>query len=550
MFARYGWAQGEQTERPLQVPYMKRIGLVSIQVADKVSEQMAARWPDRVAHMYDVIEKSVDESGRFEVLHRALIASRWNSVNGRKFLRDDFECDVLMVPHLSIREQHLFMTLQLVSCEQEPIVEETRELGVMVVGKNQSFPDYDQTLLELVYTILNRLPLDVTVTSIQQDFLTLSAGSGLGLHLGEELKLERVSVVEKHPALGTWRTFKRQYLGVVKVVELSQHTAVAHILSLVEPDILRFGDGARSNGVYSRRYFKPLPPPQPVAVEVQEPQGVVQPRKMEPAAVVMTDTPSVEKEAQPLEKAVPSSSESVSAPLGAAPALSPWSNLRGLTEIHKFAHVDMRLGHWSWKFATPGVSSSSAQSLTSLLNFFEASSSRSFTQDTLVDANLWVGQGKMNEGSFVGFGLSTKILWSLPAGQQSGEGSVRWRLGPYAIAEGLGTQGNRFGGYDMLSVGGTVVSEGSFASLGWRDSRWTVSFQFQPFSLGMIGFLSSKRLIKSHSGFGMEWMLGQHKQEYSWGGGMRFRELHFFDVSGDNSSFFDTRLFAQLTYLL
>lgn len=526
-------------DQPLEVPYLKRLGIVSFQISDQMSLKVAQRWPGQISEMYNQIESVVKHSGRFELLNRSLIQPRWSTRSGRKFLRDEFEMNVLAVPHLSYRDGRLYISLQFVGSQLEPIAEESRALGAFALENDKALPEFRKTIKELVYAVINRLPLDMTVTSIQGGFITLSAGSKLGIYLGETLSLERVSVVELHPALGTWRTYKRRRLGQAKIVELRDETSVAKIMHLIEPDILRFGDGARSEHAYSRVYFKPEVP-----TSVHEAAKSPEPKlSMQQDSVLVDSRLKKPQEVTPSVKPVVKSESDKSVKSGV------WNNLQDLATVEKISFADLRFGHLSWKFAAPAASATVTRSIASILNYFEAATERPFGKEMSVAGHVWLGQGSLDQGSYLGGGVATKLLWNYPL-ESSQSLLSGWSFGPYANIEGMGAQKSRFGGYDLMSLGIHNSFTGKLGGFGITDLAWQVGLDFQPFALGMIGFLSSKRFIQSHTGFGIECMLGQKRSDYAWGGGIKVRNLHFFDAGGEAAALYENRIFAQLTLLL
>src|SRR5690606_30299549 len=130
------------------------------------------------------------------------------------------------------------LELKLLSPELKVLLSENETFGAAALRQGDRAA-LGERVKSLVYRLFNRLPADMTVTSIQGRFVTLSGGENQNVHVNDELVIERSFIATVHPADGTWMTFKKQEVGRATVVDVKAQTAVARLTRLTYDDAVQ-----------------------------------------------------------------------------------------------------------------------------------------------------------------------------------------------------------------------------------------------------------------------------------------------------------------------
>ena len=128
---------------------------------------------------------------------------------------------------------------------------ETIERAALV---DKPYDELKESLRPLMFRLFTT-PIDVSVTSVQGRFITISGGEDQALSVGDNLKLLRASVKTLHPAHGGWSEFDKVELGSAIIVETKKNVSVAEITFQVKEGAIKIGDGAIIEGLSTRRLF-------------------------------------------------------------------------------------------------------------------------------------------------------------------------------------------------------------------------------------------------------------------------------------------------------
>src|SRR5690606_5585408 len=149
------------------------------------------------------------------------------------------------------------LELKLLSPEMKVLLAESETLAAASLRQGDR-RELAAKVEALVFRLFNRLPADMSVTSIQGRYVTLSGGENQNVKLDDEIVIERSYVASVHPADGTWMTFKKQEIGRARVVDVKSQTAVARLTKLTYEGSVEVGDGVKSQAIAGRAKFKRL----------------------------------------------------------------------------------------------------------------------------------------------------------------------------------------------------------------------------------------------------------------------------------------------------
>ena len=196
------------------------------------------------------------EAQRFRVVNQEVVSELWSSPTGRQNLVRDYEIDAFMALSGKIQADVVVFSCRLLSPDLERTFLYEAETLPLVWLFNAMDETIHDRLQNLAFRMLNRLPVDVSVTSVQGAYMTLSAGLQQNLKVGETLTFYRTRVAATHPVNGAWLRFNKSKVARARVVATQNTTSVAQILSLPFEGAVKIGDGARIPDTPSRLKFK------------------------------------------------------------------------------------------------------------------------------------------------------------------------------------------------------------------------------------------------------------------------------------------------------
>lgn len=235
-----------------KLPSLHHIGIIPLQVEG--SSTRFQGFKKKLDEIEGAFSHAIRGSKRFVVLHDELVRQLWSFHSGRKELQDDYELSAFTHLHIKPSSDHVVLTVRFLS----PMLDLYLQESEIVKRKKLLLSTFSETshwINDLVFRLINRLPIDISVTSVQGPYITLSGGLEQGLHEGKRIGLYRVWVQDVHPVLRTWRHFYSQPLGEARIIEVRDGVAVAKLKNLVVEDSIEIGDGAKSMDIASRTYF-------------------------------------------------------------------------------------------------------------------------------------------------------------------------------------------------------------------------------------------------------------------------------------------------------
>ncbi|MBF0441844.1 MAG: hypothetical protein HQK54_08075 [Oligoflexales bacterium] len=555
--------QSSETDTGHSIPVLKTLGIIPV------------RWEASAQDLFDLdISKekvdriffdSVHQAKRFRVINDVVTKELWSFPEGRSELKEQYELDAYI--NLSVHAGYdvISFAVRLLS----PTLKETYLLESdsisRTVFKNNTKNEILEKIQNLVFRLLNRIPVDVNVSSIQGEFITVTGGRNQNISLGDELIFYHTEINGTHPKNGSWISFTQKELGAAEVVELKNNSAVAKISRLNYEGAINIGDGARVNSINSRKKFhrlaetsdlekqdndsvivtpkyrtknktesgtpkerasvaasSPAPAPDSAALsnkstpapliastEVPPATKADEPKKEEDLALTKNDNPTSNKE--PEEK-VPSEIDNDENSLTNEESRFSMF-LRSFDDaIFHFTHknwsvygdVNARTGIPFWLVNQTGV-----------LLRKEISGSNMRAE---YFGNF--GVGPTSNGSFIEFGLGSRLMFKSSLQTRSGI-LDRYEIGPTVNFDYLTVSGEDFGGIDLLGIGAQFKIAGNVENplRPGQPSVWENTIDLIPIGFGNGVIMGSRRTIRNLSLLKISgsFLMNEESNPYNWG---------------------------------
>ncbi len=476
--------------------------------------------------------QAVRESKRFAVLNDDLVASLWATPSGRKELARDYELHAFGVLNMAPRGDMVVMTMRLLSPDFDTWIQESD-----VVPRSWLIEsDRDTTVArlgDLIHRLINRLPVDAHVTSVNGEFVTISAGSEQSLHIGEEFDVVSAKIKTLHPANGSWLSFDTARGGRIKVVESKGKSSIARITSLTRENAIVVGQGIRIEAISGRSRFA-RPDGGETFVNANTKDGGALVPEMRPdgtphqeaAADSKVDVVDV---SQPVAKPADSTDSAVKEPEQTVknaepPTSSSEDDGSAIREFLAPAGSDLNAyaGLRTWSLGGSGAASSALPLW--LANSVGASIHRPLSDEVRLNYGIDAGYGPTAKGSFFAYGIHASGLYYMK--MKLFDGVDHAFGGLEANIHTLSIGGETSGGFDMTSLNLLAGLHGATDSslIGMRlDWQAHVAFALQ--ESGRFGVSGNFEEITG--GRGMLWrFLGyvgdRPKDSHQFGGGVEF----------------------------
>ena len=527
-------ARSDGLESPL--PSLDYLGVIPMQLVGDASDSKIKGHLELVQRLFS---RFIRETNRFRVLDDRLISQMWADSSSRKELRKEYELSCFSHLNLDVRDDSVILTARLLGPELQPFIQES-EVHSRTFFRTAKVKDLQLIMQNLTFRLINRIPIDVTITSVQGRYVTLSGGIKQGLYPGDQIDLVRVFVKSTHPVLHTWRSFESRPLGRAIVVDSSDRVATARLTQLIRKDSVRIGDGARSREIASRALFS--------ATDRRLEQsggedGILLNGSVGAGGVGISDAykgngnvarpalPSgLAKKGNRLQKEhdKPVVEWQKSAGAGSIVGQDPGDLLLALAD-----GLSVDVSQKGFSYSGPGASGS-RMSWYLPANALGAELGRRLLSGVQykIGGGLHFGKTQENTGSYLGYSAHARFFWEDQLALFDG-GIRQWMLGAHASVTGLGVSSEGFGGYDLLR-GGIVAGLKGDLDFGHRTLRWDwfAELSMVPLTLGRIGYGGSGHLVRS--AFGWELALGAYARrkamlQAEWGGGLSYGSYHTFD---------------------
>lgn len=502
----------------------------------------------------------IEDSKRFMILNQDLVEDLWHTPQGRLELKSDFEIDAYISFNFLIKSDHVVIAARILDSDLKILLQESETIAKEdLISK--SLGDLKNTFKPLVFRLLNRLPIDVSVTSVQGPFITISGGENQAISVGDELDIVRAKIKSIHPAHGGWNEFNTTQLGKATVIETKANVSVAKVTTQTKEGAIAIGDGAIIKNLGTRRLFsfkkenlaitdrdtrKIIIPPAFIGEQkkVNFPKETI--NKKDGTKVVSTEdgSPSTENKKPPQikegeltesdaelaeveinEPAQPLTQAPVASPTSGSPYESSYDSssvLFGPLGMRNVAEsVDVDFSYKSWTFNGPTEITSQFSLLP--INHVSAVMNHSLSPHMKYGfgGSLAYG-GTSNDSSFIGYGATAEGYWTdrlpmrLPILKM-------YEGGALASFEGMSISEGRYGGRDVLSIGFFAGLSGDESLLGNRYGFRT-RFALIPMAFGRIGYDGSQKSIRSTNGWklSVDGFTKRGKGSVNWGAGFAY----------------------------
>jgi hypothetical protein len=521
-FSLLTFGAGAFAETPI-LPHIHRVGVIPLQWrVDGTASEAMEKFEIEFA-------QAVRRSERFRTLNDELVADLWNSPEGRKELVDQFEIDGYVSLVAELQGDIWNLEARLLGQNLETYLLETDRLPTDTIDDLAS---HAGILDHLLFRMFNRLPVDVTITSVQGIYVTLSGGTSQGVHNGDEVKVVRPHVKSTHAANGTWIDFLQKPLGKVQVLDAKVTTAVARIVEQNFDGAIRVGDGAKIQQIPGRLKFnqriktKTFDNAKPQGTIVVPPlyQGDGTPKPAEkptekPTPTTPTDDLTVPADEVPA--ATPSPAATDATPPTSIGDLTPGANNGSGNPSQSDQVTNVRIETGAYMWTVKGPTSAAAKFPAMLLNNINAIGTKKLFGNVILDLGLGGSVGSTKKGVFVGYRGLGRIYGQFPLNIGVAE-LDRWWVGGVGTVSGLQVT-------DEIYGGGDGVRAGVFAGVGGQivpEVSWEGEFALFPLHIGRFGYAGSQQNVESTFGWSTR-IVAFYNQEYSGftlGGGIHLAE--------------------------
>ena len=496
-------------------PFLTTVGIIPIQVENDISDPRLDQAFKNIGHHFT---QSLETSQRFRFLDQRLVRELWYTAEGRQQLKSKFELHAFIGLSVELRGDVVRLNARMLNLGLETYLLETHN-GQAADWLGSRLPALQKRKIEaLAYRLLNRLPVDMVVTSVQGKYVTLSGGSRQKLVKGEVYDVLRPTISQRHPVNGSWLRFKSLRAGKVRALEVNQNSTIAEIISATDSRAIVPGDGIKVNDITSRvafrdnaeeGTFKDHKEPRLYSIGSGKIKKVPQPKirkKLEPKPARRMADVGEQEPLQPIDEApTPDLDESLVVGEGEEDAENDEEAEPGFVDrtidsvfslMSFFPERELAPGIRQWK--AKGAAGATSKMPFWLVNHLRVLGRSPFSQIFDLEGKFSIDLGQTGGGFSTGFGFGGGLVSQAPI---MGEGiMLHWRVG--SDFESRATKGDRYGGHDMLSFGGRVGVGGKSNLLG-DGLGWQAGLSLTLFGLGQAGVSGKKVAIKSLSGSGL-----------------------------------------------
>ena len=532
---------GAATAQSNKLPVLQQVGVIPVQW-DKQTEGSFQLEQSR-RNFEEAVFEAARNARRFRILNNDLVAGMWSDSKGRQELASQFELSAYLSVGSANRDETLDITARLLDPDLKTLLLETDSFSTTWFLQ-ASKKDLTDKAEALVFRVFNRIPVDVSVTSIQGQYVTLSGGSEQGIANGDSVDLIRAKINGLHPANGTWLTFSQTPVGKAKVIDVKKFSSVARLTELIKEGSVEVGDGAKIPAIATRVKFArterkdeivdagpssgtivvpPLYTQQPsVTVEAKptpSPASSFQEEKK------MTQKPEPEKKKKPepeqdleeVEEVEEQPKQEPEPEKDTGPSL--WKNVAtGVTSQKPIDSITIYSGPQWWSIKTKQASSSGKFPVY-ILNSLGAQVSRTLLFKIKTDFGAGLIFGNTPHSSYAGYTSFGNMYWEDDL--IVGNGFIKkWRGGGYASFSGISVSKGPYGGGDWVRGGGFLGFNGSFAAVETYD--WFAEYAIMPLNIGRVGFSGKRQSVESSFGMKLSFgaFQGQQTGALLYGGGI------------------------------
>ncbi len=514
------YSAGAGTQSPGELPPLYYIGVIPVQWEKK------ADWKNLVdaRKVIDAnFSKAVRASHRFSFLNDDLVKSLWATANGRKELEDDYEVSSYISLDMSTRGDMAVMTVRLLSPKLQTQLQESDVLANSAL-RSGTADIISSRMTDLVQRMLNRLPIDAHITSVNGGYVTLSGGSTQGIKSGQKFDVLAANISSFHPVTGGWLSFATNRTGSIEVVEVKAQSSIARISSLIKENSIKAGQGIRIDEIAGRARFlatdaKPLTPSKAVESAAANGASKAESAPTAPSAPqppVAETAPKTPIAAENGLKELPAKLVDAAPPTDQNTSKESGNNQapEGAPETDKFTAKIMPKGSemrtWAgvrmWSIS--GSASANASLPAWLVNSVSGSIYRDFS-DT-IDYNYGVdfGYGPTGDGSFFSYNLHGAGRWHMYM-KDVLPGADDVNFGLMANLTSANITGETSGGFDLTMIRLTLGVHGwAKPDFIGQKIEWTGEVFYPLYYSGQFGVKGKFREIVS--GSSMAYRIGMY----------------------------------------
>jgi hypothetical protein len=463
-----------------QLPQLRNVGVVPAQVRNPKSFQDVH---ENLTRLDASFPKAVQATTKFRMIDVELVRGLWSNADGRKELVDEHELHAFITLEASVKSDTVLLYARLLSPALDSYLVESVAVPRSEFARSE-FAQLQERIDDLIARVVNRLPIDTTVTSIEGRFVTMSAGTNQSLQQDDELTIVRPRIAAVNPANGAWTKFDAAMIGRVRIIEAKKTSAIGEIIQLTNDDSIKVGDGARIDAVASRRRFnKPKteakPSVDPVAAAHDDGKHIETANHEAPAHETPHEAaPSNAPKSPQHHASAPSkgATEASAGAIGLAKKIRPYLDN---------AFVEVGSKGWSVSDAA------SAEADFSVIQHFRVNAGKQLDPALTVQVDARGFTGTTELGTFQGFEVDGRAFTV-----RSMDGGLRARLGGGATLTSMAVTKQTFGGADIVSGYGMAALEMT-KRLGSDNYDFLGELVIRPLNIGQIGAGGSKKQISS-----------------------------------------------------
>jgi len=511
---------GAATAQSNKLPVLQQVGVIPVQWDKKTESNFSFDQSRRLFE--EAVYDSARNARRFRILNNDLVAGMWSDNKGRQELISQFELHAFLSLGSANRDETIDITARMLDPNLKTLLLETESFS-STWFLQASKSDLTEKAESLIYRIFNRIPVDVSVTSIQGQYITLSGGSDQGIAPGDSVDLIRSSIKGLHPANGSWLTFSQIPVGKAKILDAKKFSSVAQLTEQVKDNAVEVGDGAKIPAIATRVKFARMhkknemidagPSSGPIVVPpLYTHQPVADPAKtptQKPSTPTAEDKRLAKKPAtskkEPAKPVTPNNSPAKSENNDEGDGPSLWNEVAtGVISQKPIDHITVYSGPQWWSIKSKQASSAGKFPVW-ILNNLGAQISRTLLFKIKTDFGGGVIFGDTPHSNYVGYTSFGSMYWEDDL--VFGNGFIKkWRGGGYASFSGVSVSKGPYGGGDWVRGGGFFGFSGTFPLFAGETYDWFADYAIMPLNIGRLGF-GGKRL-NVESSFGMKLSFG------------------------------------------
>ena len=521
---------------PGKVPIIKNVGIIPPQwLGDNDSWFGLKKAQNSIDNSFSTI---VNNTKRFRSIDNNIVADLWSKPDGRLELEKKYELEAYVALSAIIRDDIVVFTARILGKDFESYLIESEHMRTIWI-RSATEEQLLEKITNLTWRLINRLPSDIYVTSIQGRYITISGGQDQGIVAKDKINFRESYISSIHPANGTWLTYKHRKLGSAIVIDARKTTSLAQLTEVSFEGALKVGHGAKVEQLAGRLKFKAKPKEpdfelsKPGSSIIEPPMYTESGKKIErvkpefgdipqkPATPRITKLPEappeaimeVDEEDETLEENIDDDD------IAGSRNLSPM--LKRISKLTPSIKIIPGLQLWNLSGSTTAASAVPMW----LANQFEFKASLPKIKNWFTDgsAGLMLGQtGRSN--SYFGLWLETISYIEAPSPIES-QYIEAIRAGFHLHIKTYRVENEVFGGMNLLTLGPSLGARGGIDLEALGKIDWVSNLNlilFAPLSLSSVGTPNQQDVINNI--FGLEWSntatIRKGRNQWEFGGGL------------------------------